>query len=976
MTLSAIIPLPDDLDPSLTEEVRRKTNDLHESFAKQGLEFPRHPFVLQTFPTVFLASHFVSKSCTRDPALLIDLVDSGDLLRSYPMGCYHQRLGDLLQDASDLAGPLRLFRKREMVRIAWRDISGQADPFETMLDLSHLAEACLDHTISALYARMCRDIGVPVAADGSMQKLVVIGMGKLGARELNFSSDIDLIFAFPQNGIIQKSPAANPISNESFFQQLCRRLIAIFNTCEAQGHVFRVDLNLRPFGENGPLVMSFDAMEDYYQRQGREWERYAWIKARPVAGDVTEGYRLLDILKPFIYRRYLDYGVFDSLRDMKQRINQEVRRKGMAFNLKLGAGGIREIEFFGQVFQLIRGGISPVFQTPSIIFVLKLLARHRMISEDIGRDLLHAYLFLRMAEHRLQELEDRQTHVVPAEPLERKRLAFCLGYPDTSRFETDLADVMATVHRHFNTLLETPLFDDGTAPPQWETLAKSVWSEGIDEVSEENTLQMLGFSNPKQAAAILKSIRNDNAIRGLSLEGRKRLDRLMPLVIGYTAKAEESEMLLDRIGDILRAIGRRSSYFALMAQNPHTLDQIIRLASASTLIVSLLSRHPVLLDELLDTRVLYAPPRKAEMQQELRQKMLSMLEQDAEQQIERLCVFKQANMFRVAAADVTGVLPLMRTSDHLTELAEVVIDEVLGLAWHGLAEKYGIPGANNRIGFTGKDFLIVGYGKLGGLELGYASDLDLVFLHSAGPGMTQGGKHAIDHAQFYMRLAQRIVHILTTRTRAGQLYDTDTRLRPDGDSGILVSSIDGFLHYQMEKAWTWEHQALVRARPLSGDPALAERFQSVRRQILSKPRDPEALRRAVVHMRRKLLEKRTREKPDGFDLKNDRGGIIDIEFLVQYLLLLGSSRDERLLEWTDNVRQLTTLIEAGIIAENHAHFLREAYLTYRATMHKLSLQEKPPIVSAGRFGLLRKGVMAIWKRTLSPNGKGFPARDR
>lgn len=961
---AAIDSLPDDLDPELAIEVRRKTDDLTEAFSRSGICFPDHLFVRKTLAPVFLASHFVCNACIREPQLLADLVDSGDLMTSYPPGRYHRLLGDRLcgvSNQAELSAVLRCYRKREMVRIAWRDIAGAADLLETMTDLTHLAESCLDHAIALLYGWMCRDMGVPFGVDGSVQKLVVIGMGKLGAAELNFSSDIDLIFAYAQNGYTRCSELNQPISNELFFQKLCRKLMAVFHAGDAEGHVFRIDLNLRPYGENGPLVMHFDSMEDYYQRQGREWERYAWIKARPVAGDILSGYRLLEMLRPFVYRRYLDYGVFDALREMKQRITREVLRKGLSRNIKIGAGGIREIEFFGQVFQLIRGGVSAVFQTPSILVVLRLLMKHRMISERVHRDLERAYRFLRVLEHRLQEMHDRQTHVVPAEVLERKRLAISLGYLDEEAFDADLAGHTATVHRHFQTLLETSLLDDAVSGPGWEAVAKAIWLEETDPTAADEALRKLGYTDAYRVRVVLTGIREDSAIRSLSLEGRKRLDRLMPLIIGYVAKASEPEPVLDRIGDMLRAIGRRSSYFALMVQHPHTLDQIIRLASASTMIVHLLARHPVLLDELLDTRLLYAPPRKPELQQEIRQKMLAASDQDIEQLIERLCIFKQSNVFRVAAADVTGVLPLMRVSDHLTEIAEVVIDEVLMLAWQAIAERFGTPDTGQSP-LVGKAFLVVGYGKMGGLELGYASDLDLVFLHGAQPGMTTGGRQTIDHAQFYIRLAQRIVYLLTTRTRAGQLYDADTRLRPDGEAGILVSSMEGFLHYQLEKAWTWEHQALVRARPVSGDPRLADRFQDVRREILAKPRDPETLRRSVIHMRSKLLENQPRSDPETFDLKNDRGGLIDIEFIVQYLLLLDSSRDARLLEWTDNVRQLTTLIEAGILAENHAYFLKEAYLTYRATMHKLSLQDKPPLVEARRFASLRKGVLVIWKK--------------
>ncbi len=920
---------------------------------------PDSPLVHRTLPLVFVSSDFVSRTCTRNPNLITDLVQSGDLDKSYEAARYNRRLSDLLEGVADetsLAVLLRRFRNREMVRIAWRDIAKLADLSETMSDVSELAAACLDHTLRLLWQWTVPGWGIPESADGNIQNLVVLGMGKLGARELNFSSDIDLIFAYPQAG--RTRDGAKSVSNEEFFTHLCRKMIRVISHAESEGMVFRIELNLRPYGENGPLVMSFDAMEDYYLRQGREWERYAWIKARAVAGDIAAGNELLKILRPFVYRRYLDYGVYDSLREMKQKISREYLRKGISGNIKLGAGGIREIEFFGQIFQLIRGGVSPDLQDPGILATLDRLVIHRIIPPEIREELTNAYRFLRNTEHRLQQVNDQQTHQLPSDPFNRLRLVASMGYPDPKEFFAELDRHMTTVHRHFNTLLEHNHLADEAFDPL-ESEFRSLWLEQADPAGVRTDLHRLGFSDPDRVLALLENLRQNPSTRSMSADGRKRLDRLMPLILYHASRSPDPEHVLDRIIEIVKSIERRTSYLSLLIENPQTLGQLVRLASASPLIVTFLCRYPVLLDELLDSRLLYRPPRKAELAAEIRHQLAAIPPDELEYQIERMCIFQQVNMFRVVAADVAGALPLMRTSDHLTELAETIIDQVLDLAWRYLVEKHGTPSPE-----TGTGFVVIGYGKLGGIELGYSSDLDLVFLHDGTTGTTTGGRAPIDNSQFYARLGQRIIHILTTRTRAGRLYEADMRLRPDGISGILVSQIDAFERYQQQKAWTWEHQALVRARPISGDPALAQRFEDIRRRILSLPRNPALLKREVRSMRRRLLEEHSGRNLVGFDLKNDRGGIIDIEFLVQYLVLLESCHHVDLVQWTDNVRQLTTLIETGIIPENEAFFLKEAYLTFRAAVHRLSLQEKPPVVSEDRFRRIRNNVIRLWNRYL------------
>jgi len=951
-----------DLSEKLAADANHKWDALQDSARRQGIAFTEDSFSGSLRP-VLAFSDFVSQSCIRYPLMLQDLVQSGDIFRKYSTEEHAAKLQNRLPDElneDSLGTCLRHFRRREMVRIAWRDLAGWADLQETMDCLSSLADSCLNLVETVLYGILCREYGTPVNAEGVPQRLVVLAMGKLGAGELNFSSDIDLIFAYPASGNTVNGP--DEVSNEAFFVHFCRRLIAVLSKPTSEGFVFRVDSNLRPFGENGPLVMSFDNMEDYYLRQGREWERYAWIKARVAAGDHDAGSQLLSSLKPFVFRRYLDFGVFDALREMKMKISREVSRKSMEGNIKLGPGGIREIEFFGQIFQLTRGGISPELQERSILKVLGLLAGKQMISRQVYDHLLQAYVFLRRTENRLQEFSDHQTHQLPADSEGRERLSAAMGFSDRQLLLNELSMHMDRVHMHFNTLLENPLPDSAAdSDPSVETVLSGVWLAPADRDQDQQSLQKLGFLHPDAVLDLLEGLRTDSATRALSREGRQRLDRLIPFLLKEILPLDHPDLALSRIMDILKAIERRTSYLALLLENPHARIHLVKLAHASPMIATLLSRHPALLDELLDTRTLYTPPEKSEIETEIAEKMRLVPSQDLEYQIEQLCVFKQVNVLRVAAADVTGALPLMRTSDHLTEIAETVLNQVQELCWNHLVSKHGAPSSSLDGTPCSRGFAVIAYGKLGGIELGYGSDLDLVFLHAGDPGETDGVRSPVDNSQFFARLGQRVIHMLTARTPAGSLYEVDMRLRPSGSSGVLVSHVDAFEQYQTEKAWTWEHQALVRSRPIGGDSRVCERFDAIRRRVISQIRKPDVLCREVGEMRERLRREHAGKNPQQFDIKQDIGGIVDIEFLVQYLVLLKSHEYAALLQWTDNVRLLQTLIETGILADYQAHFLKEAYLTYRAVVHRLSLQQRPAVVSEGRFRSLREKVAAIWK---------------
>jgi [glutamine synthetase] adenylyltransferase / [glutamine synthetase]-adenylyl-L-tyrosine phosphorylase len=915
---------------------------------------------------VFTFSDFVFKNCTRDPELLKDLYESGDLQRTFETDEFRGKLISCLVDIKDdtqLSRRLRRFRRHHMVRIAWRDLAGWSDLWETMYDLSALADACIDETVSILHQWQCLMYGIPTAPDGSHQQLVVLGMGKLGGQELNFSSDVDLIFAFPETGTTQGG--LESINNEEFFVRLCRQIIKIISANTPDGVVFRVDMDLRPYGESGPVVMSFEALEEYYQDQGREWERYAWIKARVVAGDKDAGETLLKRLKPFIFRRYLDFGVFESLRKMKQKISLEVKRRKMTHNIKLGYGGIREVEFFGQIFQLIRGGVIPSLQERSIQKALKVLANENYISQKACNELTLAYIFLRNTEHRLQEFSDQQIHVIPSETVAKMRLSASMGFDTPEAFEKQLEKHREIVHSHFDKLLEAkdsePVDDRAK---EIKTGLEAIWENLLGGNKRQDILLSAGFENSDDVERLLDHLRNHPATRSLSSDGRQRLDRLMPLILKEVGRTEHSIVVLNRIIDLIKTIEQRTNYLALLLENPTAIVHMVKLVSASPWIVSFLSRHPVLLDELLDPRTLYRPPNKSELQKEIRKRLDSASHQDFERQIQELCVFKQVNTLRVAAADVTGALTLMRTSDHLTEIAETVLNEVVELSWNHLVEKHGTPTCQLEGIDIGRGFSVIAYGKLGGIELGYGSDLDMVFLHAGTEGQTYEGKRPIDNQQFFARLGQRVIHILTAHTAVGKLYEPDMRLRPSGGSGILVSHIEGFRDYQLNKAWTWEHQALIKARPISGDINMAKRFEEIRNEVLGRPRKKDQLKQDVIDMRNRMRKELSIPDPMYFDLKQDPGGIVDIEFLVQYLVLLNSFEYKELLKWTDIVRLLETLNETHIVNDQTAHILKVAYLSYRSSVHQFNLQEKPAKASEDKFIGMRENVRQIWKEIM------------
>ncbi|MEW8035294.1 MAG: bifunctional [glutamate--ammonia ligase]-adenylyl-L-tyrosine phosphorylase/[glutamate--ammonia-ligase] adenylyltransferase [Candidatus Thiodiazotropha sp.] len=939
---------------NLQQERERLWQEWQEKLAEAGLPVPREAEFRDPAARVWEASDYVVQNAQRFPELLLDLYRQGALNSALEAGEMARLLESELEgvdDEASLARVLRLFRRRQMVRIIWRDLGGLAPLNETLEDLSALADAAIETALQKLYGWISTQMGRPRNQAGEVQPLVVLGMGKLGARELNLSSDIDLIFAYPEEGY---TDGPRQYTNEQFFIRLCQRLVQVLDNHTGDGFVFRVDTRLRPFGGAGPLAMSFSAMESYYGSQGRQWERYAMIKARVVAGDSSAGSELMALLRPFVYRRYLDFGAIESLREMKQLISNELHKKGMEANIKLGPGGIREIEFIGQAFQLIRGGRDKTLQIRPILEVLQCLEARGLLPAYTVQELSDAYRFLRLVENRLQAWQDRQTHLLPGDETGRLRLARSMGYQTWEAFFTQLEQYRKRVQGHFDMVFAAP---HTSSDEESQPLAR-VWHEAYDDEQSASALEQAGFSQGRAALQLLHKFRGSHAYRRLSSKGQERLDQLMPLLLQAVGQSEWADDALQRVVGLLEAITQRTAYIALLVENPLVLSQLVKLTAVSPWVANMLTRHPILLDELLDPRRLYSPLRRDALSAELDDLLSRVDEDDLESQMELLRLFAQSNRLRVAAADIAEQIPLMVVSDFLTWIAESVIEQVIRLSFRELARRHGRPPglAPDETGFA-----VVGYGKLGGIELGFGSDLDMVFLHGCSDrNAFTDGERAVSVDVFYARLAQRFIHIMTTRTPSGILYDVDMRLRPNGNSGMMVSSLDTFETYQHESAWTWEHQALVRARVVAGDARIDDRFQAIRRDVLGARRDPGQLQREVVDMREKMRSSLDRSNQAQFDLKQGRGGIVDIEFMVQYTVLRWAHDYPDLLVWSDNIRLLETLSKLGLLDDHAAERMMGIYKVLRAAYHRSALQDLPALVESEKLSEERALVQDIW----------------
>ncbi|MBV8403290.1 MAG: bifunctional [glutamate--ammonia ligase]-adenylyl-L-tyrosine phosphorylase/[glutamate--ammonia-ligase] adenylyltransferase [Gammaproteobacteria bacterium] len=950
------------MNPELTALVDRAVAELGDAARAALAAGP--PAVRSSIAGVFAASDFVAQACARDGELLPQLIASGDLQRSLTPEDYAARSpaaasgtaqGDVhTQDA------LRRWRRRELTRIAWRDLAGWADLPTTLGELTAFADQAIVTALASARAELAGRYGEPRNAAGAAQPLLVIAMGKLGGSELNFSSDVDLVLLFPEHG---DTDGARPISNEEFFTRLGQGLVRLLQTSTPEGFVLRVDLRLRPFGDSGPLVSSFSAFEDYLPRHGRDWERYAYVKARPVTA--AEQYAELEAnaIRPFVYRRYLDYGVFESLREMKALIGREVARRELADHIKLGPGGIREIEFIVQALQLTRGGRDRLLQTPSLLAALRRLGGTRLLPPETVDELAAAYAFLRRLENRLQMLADGQVHRLPADALTRERIALAMGAPDWPALLAELDRQRARVSQHFRLVFSGGEEPDATAVRIdlgrfWETRAETA--------ALAEALAHAGFTDSGEAARLLLELRSQASVRRLDEAGRRRLQALLPPLLADVAHSSAQLPVLRRVLTIIEATGKRSAYFSLLRENGAARARLVELCRHGDFLAAQIAAHPLLLDELIDERLLTQLPTRAAFAADLEARMQQLREEDPEQQVETLRQFQRAALFRVAVADLTDLLPLMQVSDRLTDIAELIVEQAMQLAWRQITAQFGAPACGDGTDTRAVNVCAVGYGKLGGMELGYSSDLDLVFLHdSRGEHQQTRGARPIDNQVFFVRLAQRIVHLLTMHSAAGRLYEVDVRLRPSGKGGLLVTNIEAFAQYQRQEAWTWEHQALLHARAVAGSTELRARFEAVRVEVLRDCVRRDTLREDVRSMRERMRRELSRGDSQRFDIKQDAGGIADIEFLAQYWALRWAHEHPAVAMFSDTIRQLESVASGDLVPQASVDVLTGAYRAYRARIHRLSLDDAAAaIVPAEEFAAMRGAVTALWNATM------------
>jgi glutamate-ammonia-ligase adenylyltransferase len=935
------------VDPALTGIGTRALQRLRAASPQlaQALDAPGAADIVSR---VALASDFAIATFARQPQLLIDLLADSGAAPVPP-----------LLDAgnpADWGALLRRYRAAGSARLAWRDVLGMDDVDATLAGSTVLAETCLQLALAALEQDFATRHGWIRKADGSAQRLVVFALGKLGGGELNFSSDIDLVYGYEDDGESSSDqggsdhgPGARPLVAEQYYSRLGQQLAKLLDEVTAEGFCHRVDLRLRPFGNAGRVAWSFAAMESYYQREGRDWERYAWQKARPVAGDIAAGERFLHTLRPFVYRRYLDYGALDGLREMKVAIAAEVARKDLADDIKRGPGGIREIEFLVQALQLIRGGREPALRERRLLPALEALVQAGHIEAPAGVALARAYRFLRRLENRLQILRDAQVHALPDDPLERARIAVALACDDWPALLAALQEQRALVSAEFGVLL---------APRRRRDVpnALAMYWRALPAEGDAEALADAGFEDPASADASLRDLARAPALRALSDGARARMDRVLPALLDNAATSRQPDAALRRLLPLLHNILKRASYLALLDEQPAALQRLVSVLARSALLGERLAAHPLLLDEMLDVRVGGQLPTRAALVEACN---AALAHEDTEAALLALNEARQALSFRIALATLDARQGAQDSVRQLAWLADAVVSVVLRLARREMQVTHGAI-ADSR-------FAVIGYGSLGGEELGFGSDLDLVFLYEAAADAQSDGARPLDAARWFARLAQKVVALLGTVTAAGRLFEVDVRLRPDGAKGLLVSPMAGFAEYQRQRAWTWEHQALVRARCVAGDGPLCAQFETVRSSVLAQPRDADALRTDVGAMRTRMRAELDRSEPSRFDLKQGEAGLVDLEFLLQSLVLRDAAAQPSLLEPRDTPGLVDALCVSGAFDAGTCAGLRAAHAVLLDAGLRCTLDRRPRLLPEDdAITQARTSIRTAWQAARLP----------
>jgi glutamate-ammonia-ligase adenylyltransferase len=910
---------------------------------------------------VWACSDFISQSCIARPTLLKQIIDSQRLEKSSD----HKEIVNTVRgnvgqcdNEVELHSRLRKIRQRMMVQIAWRDLASYADVEETMECVSALAEISIQLALEYHQKWLLEKYGEPEEeGTGNPSKFIVLGLGKLGGSELNYSSDVDLMFAYSGTGATKSGRSENikSLDNQEYFVRLGRKIVAALDPVTEHGFVFRTDLRLRPNGDSGPLVLSFAAMEHYYQTHGRTWERYALVKARVVVGDRELGLELLSMLRPFVYRKYLDFGAFDSIREMKAMIQRELKQKGSDQNIKLGWGGIREIEFLVQSYQLIRGGRDKRLQTNSLYQAIFELVELQVLDVQTQKQLLEAYRFLRNTEHRLQMVADRQTQLLPEDDLGRQRLAWSMDYDNWLSFSEALRLKREEIHNQFRTILEAPDTENSSSADTAivDTYKLSdVWAGSHSDAEVTQLLADLGFDDSNSTPQLLSGFRNGRLYQAFSGVERDRIDRLMPKALIEAATHVDSQRAMASFISILEAIGRRTAYLSLLIENPIALTQLVHLCAASPWVSSHIGQHPVILDELLHPILDVRDRTARDLENELDQRLVQLEENDDEGRLNELREFHHAQVLRIAAADISNVLEVEEIHRALTTLAEVLVQRVFDDAVDYVSRKLVVP--NCEAG-------VIAYGKFASGELGYHSDLDLVVCFQL-VEISLPGDHA-EAEHFFSRVGRRFIHLLSIRTHAGLLYEIDTRLRPSGRSGTLVTSLKGFFDYQQKSAWTWEHQALVRARAVVGSEGFRLQFEQARKDIVCLDRKKGTLRVDILDMRRKMIDANCQSTDKVYDIKLDEGGIVDIEFLIQYWVLRHANLHSDLTKPRNTEETILALVGANVITSKTGNILKNCYCVYLRRSLDLKLMDRPVLANQTELLEQRQQVKLVWEQT-------------
>jgi glutamate-ammonia-ligase adenylyltransferase len=938
--------LPDQFQPDLAAS----WEDFSRVAPEEDLKLYREAEVLESLVKVWASSRFIIDACKREPTLLGDLIRSGDLYCATGSANYLERLqATAPQDEAELRRVLRVFRRREMVRIAWRDIAGWSELSETLMDVSLLAETSVQFALDFAYAEACERNGPPLGKDGKPLQMVVLGMGKLGAWELNYSSDIDLIFAMPEEGYFNNRKQT---SYSEFFTKVGRKLIQALDNVTVDGFVFRVDMRLRPWGDSGALVLSFDAIEKYYREHGREWERYAMVKARAIAGDMQKAEILQSRLRPFVYRSYLDYGVFAELRELKQQIIDQQQRRDKMDNIKLGPGGIRDIEFITQVFQLIRGGRDTALQDRRLQHILVKLAEDELLPTRSVEELLSAYKFLRVVEHRLQQYEDKQTNDLPSAETDLARLAFSLDFPDWDSMSKRLAATRQTVKGIFEQVFSAPQLQE--LPPQ----AEDIWSA---ESSQRNAILQnlveLGYADGEQACDVIASFRSSMVLARLGEKGSKAINQLMPLTISAAVDTPAPVATLERVIGFFTRVAQRSMYLSLLLEHPLALTELLQLAARSPWIVEHISREPLLLDELLNPNKLYEPLIKSELTSELQHQLRAVDIADIEAQILELQHFQQVYVLRVAAADITGAIPLITVSDYLSDIAEVLLEAAVSLAWRAACGRYELP-AGDVAALSG--FGVVARGVLGAREMSYDTPLDIEFIYSGDESQQAGVQHArVGGVNFYKSVASRVYLLLTSRTVSGVMYQLHARATESGGPELLIYNLEAYLGRPISLL---ERARYVQARFLCGDPDLTGEFNSFRRSLLSSGMEVSQFSREIIALDD---QRGTAQTSELFPLDHGVGGLRDIHWIVACGVMARSVEHPELLEDVETMSLLYGLVSVELLTMDEYRALQRAYMKYREKLHILDLQHARHLIPLQDVAELQRGVSQVFSRVFS-----------